>query len=91
MPSLDGIWRVERKAGVLPPFGVTKRIFGDGGWTLVGGLPAAYFRVRGHTLDYLGWPVKDVLTPSEDGSWDGRGLFLGQEFCRFRMVRDSST
>ena len=88
MATLDGAWRVERESGALPPFGVTKRISGEHGWTLVAGLPAGYFRVHGHVLDYLGWPVKDVLTPSEDGSWAGRGLFLGREFCRFRLVRD---
>jgi hypothetical protein len=91
--TLDGIWRVEREAGALPPFGLTKRIFGDGGWTLVAGLPAAHFRVhrrngQGATLDYLGLPVKDELTPREDGTWGGRGLLLGREFCRFRLVRE---
>ena len=89
-PSLDGCWRVERESGVLPPFGVSKRIFGNGGWTLLGGAPVAYFRVRGTTLDYVGWPVKDVLTPREDGTWSGRALMLGQEFCRFRLVRERS-
>ncbi|MBW3592236.1 MAG: hypothetical protein KY396_00900 [Actinobacteria bacterium] len=90
MARLDGVWRVEREAGVLPPFGLSKRIFGDSGWTLVAGVPAAYFRVRGTTLDYLGWPVEDVLTQRGDGTWDGRGLVLGREFCRFRMVRDDA-
>ena len=93
MPSLDGVWRIEREAGVLPPFGLSKRIFGDGGWTLVAGVPAAYFRVRrldgeGARLVYVGWPVVDEVTPREDGSWGGRGLFAGREFCRFRLVRD---
>ena len=90
-PSLDGCWRVERESGVLPPFGVSKRIFGNAGWTLLGGVPVAHFRVRGSTLGYVGWPVKDVLTPREDGTWGGRGLMLGREFCRFRLVRDRST
>ena len=88
--SLDGAWRVERVSGALPPFGVSKRIFGDGGWTLLAGVPAAYFLVHGQTLDYVGWPVKDVLTPREDGTWDGRGLMFGREFCRFRLVRDAT-
>jgi hypothetical protein len=91
VPSLDGVWRVEREAGILPPFGLSKRIFGTSGWTLVAGVPAAYFHVRGTTLEYVGWPVKDVLIPREDGTWGGRGLMLGREFCRFRMVRDAST
>jgi hypothetical protein len=95
MSRLDGVWRVEREAGALPPFGLSKRIFGPSGWTLVAGVPAAHFTVhrpdeRRATLDYLGWPVRDELTPREDGSWAGRGLFLGREFCRFRLVRDET-
>lgn len=94
MARLDGVWKIEREAGALPPFGLSKRIFGTSGWTLVGGLPAAYFNVRLHgsdaTLDYLAWPVKDELTPREDGSWSGRGLLLGREFCRFRLVREGT-
>ncbi len=93
VPLLDGVWRVERKTGALPPFGLSKRIFGDAGWTLAMGVPAGYFRVRhgkdgAVTLDYVGWPVRDELTPRDDGSWDGRGLLLGREFCRFRLVRE---
>lgn len=94
MSRLDGVWRVEREAGVLPPFGVSKRIFGGNGWTLVAGVPTASFDVRRAgetaTLDYVGLPVRDELTPAHDGSWDGRGLLLGREFCRFRMVRDDT-
>jgi hypothetical protein len=95
VPTLDGVWKIEREAGALPPFGLSKRIFADGGWTLVGGVPAAYFRVRRHSgegaeLDYLAWPVKDELTPRADGSWAGRGLMFGREFCRFRLVRDAT-
>lgn len=92
MARLDGVWRVERVSGALPPFGVSKRIFGPSGWTLVGGLPAAPFNVRvetdGATLDYVGLPVRDELTPREDGDWDGRGLLAGREFCRFRLRRE---
>lgn len=95
MSRLDGVWRVEREAGALPPFGLSKRIFGPSGWTLVGGVPAAYFRVRRTageraTLEYAAWPVRDELTPRQDGSWAGRGLFLGREFCRFRLVREDT-
>ena len=85
--SLDGTWRVERVSGLLPPFGLTKRIGGDSGWTRVGGLPAALFHVRGTTLEYVGWPVRDELSPQPDGSWAGRGLLAGREFCRFRLVK----
>jgi hypothetical protein len=93
VPTLDGVWKVERVSGALPPFGLSKRIFGDGGWTLVGGLPAAYFRVRVGSVeraefDYVGWPVRDELTPRDDGSWGGRALMFGREICRFRLVRE---
>ena len=93
MAALDGVWRIEREAGALPPFGLSKRIFGDAGWTLVAGVPAAYFRVErrqgaGARLDYVGWPVVDELEPRDDGSWGGRGLMFGREFCRFRLVRE---
>jgi hypothetical protein len=88
--GLDGSWRIEREAGVLPPFGLSKRISGERGWTLVAGVPAAYFHVRGHTLDYLGWPVRDQLEARADGSWGGRGLIFGREFCRFRLVRQET-
>jgi hypothetical protein len=95
VPTLDGVWRVERVSGALPPFGLSKRIFGDGGWTLVGGVPAAHFRVKladdgRATLDYIGMPVRDELAPREDGTWGGRGVLLGREFCRFRLVRDAT-
>jgi hypothetical protein len=82
-----GRWRVERVGGLLPP-GLRKRIGQDGGSTRLGPLPLAVFRVRGRTLDYRLLPIRDELTPSADGTWLGRGLVLGREFCRFRLVRD---
>jgi hypothetical protein len=85
--ELDGVWRVEREAGILPPLGLTKTIENGRGWTRALGLPLAPFRVVGHTLVYRGWPVRDELEPRSDGSWAGRGLMLGREFCRFRLVR----
>jgi hypothetical protein len=85
--ELDGIWRVEREAGVLPPFGLSKKIEGGEGWTRALGLPVAPFRVAGRALVYRGWPLRDELEPRADGSWTGRGLLLGREFCRFRLVR----
>jgi hypothetical protein len=84
--DLDGVWRVERESGVLPPFGLSKKIAGGEGWTRALGVPVAPFRVAGHTLVYRGWPVRDELEPRADGSWDGRSLVLGREFCRFRLV-----
>jgi hypothetical protein len=94
MARLDGVWKIEREAGALPPFGLSKRIFGSSGWTLVAGLPAAYFNVRLHgeeaTLDYAVLPFRDELSPRDDGSWAGRGLLLGREVCRFRLVREGT-
>jgi hypothetical protein len=87
--ELDGDWRVERIDGLLPPTGVTKRIAGGSGWTLVGGVPVAFFRVAATTLVYRGWPVRDELERGPDGTWVGRGLLAGREFCRFRMVPDA--
>jgi hypothetical protein len=85
--ELDGVWRVEREAGVLPPVGLSKKISGREGWTRALGVPVAPFRGVGRTLVYRGWPLRDELTPRADGSWSGRGLLLGREFCRFRMFR----
>lgn len=76
---------MRREAGLLPP-GVTKRIGQRRGWTLWGGVPVGRFRVEGgRLLRYVGWPVRDELVPRSDGSWEGRGLLLGFEFCRFRL------
>jgi hypothetical protein len=86
--ELVGRWRVERVSGILPPL-LRKRIGSEDGWTAFGGIPLARFRVRGRTLDYALWPVRDELTPGAAGEWIGRGLLFGREFCRFRLVRDS--
>ncbi|MGH3004494.1 MAG: hypothetical protein ACRDOS_01060 [Gaiellaceae bacterium] len=85
---LEGVWRVERVSGLLPPAGLRKRIGPRGGSTRLGPLPLAHFRVRERTLDYVLWPVRDELRPAADGTWAGRGLVFGREFCRFRLVRD---
>jgi hypothetical protein len=89
MGTLEGHWRVERESGLLPPFGLTKAINGDTGWTRAGGVPVAPFRVEGTTLVYRAWPLRDELAPRPDGSWAGRSLVLGREFCRFRLVRET--
>ena len=91
MSSLEGTWRVERESGLLPSFGVGKRISEDDGWTTVVGVPVAPFRVAGSTLVYRGGPVRDVLEPRGDGTWSGRGFLLGREVCRFRLVPTKST
>ena len=82
-----GRWRVERVGGLLPP-GLRKRIGRSGGSTRLGPLPLAVFRVRGTTLEYRILPIRDELTPAGDGTWLGRGLLFGREFCRFRLVPD---
>jgi hypothetical protein len=83
----SGRWRVERIGGLLPP-GLRKRIGRRSGSTRLGPVPLAAFRVRGTTLDYRLLPIRDELTPAGDGSWLGRGLLFGREFCRFRLVPD---
>ena len=88
MSSTEGSWRVEREAGLLPPKGVSKLIWSDRGYSALFGIPVAWFRLAGGRLHYLGLPVVDELSELPDGSWSGRGLVLGREFCRFRMVRD---
>ena len=85
--AVSGRWRVERVGGLLPP-GLHKRIGRSGGSTRLGPLPLAVFRVRGTTLEYRILPVRDELTPAGDGTWLGRGLLFGREFCRFRLVPD---
>ena len=86
--ELAGSWRVERIGGLLPPAGVRKRIGRTGGSTRLGPLPMGFFRVRGRTLDYAGWPIRDELSPAPGGEWVGRGLVFGREFCTFRLVSE---
>jgi hypothetical protein len=87
--DLDGVWRVERTAGLLPPLvGVRKEIRGSRGETRVGPLPGAPFDVDGLQLRYRG-PLSgfvDVLEPAGDG-YRGRATFRGREYGRFRLVR----
>jgi hypothetical protein len=65
--------------------GVSKRISGGAGWTKLLGIPVARFRVEGTTLVYQLLPVRDELRPEADGTWSGRGLVFGMEFCRFSL------
>jgi hypothetical protein len=88
--ELVGAWRVEHVSGFLPPRGLRKQIGPRRGSTRLGSLPLGFFRVRGRTLDYVGWPVRDELVPAPGGAWLGRGLLLGREFCRFRLVREDT-
>jgi hypothetical protein len=82
---LEGDWHVRRVSGLLLPAGLRKRIGLRSGSTRLGPVPVALFRVRGHVLDYRVIPVQDELSPLGDGTWAGRGLVLGREFCRFRL------
>jgi hypothetical protein len=87
-PSLDGVWRVQRLSGLLPPLPITKRIEGKSGVTMVGPLRLP-FRVEGTRLRYRG-PLRglvDELAPS-DGDFVGRATLLGREYARFRLVRE---
>ena len=87
---LDGVWRVERVGGLLPPLlGVTKRISGSRGETRVGPLPGVPFDVEGLELRYRA-PFRgiiDVLEPAADG-YIGRTKVLGRELGTFRLLRE---
>jgi ferritin-like metal-binding protein YciE len=86
---LDGSWEVERTGGFLPPlYGVSKRIRGTRGETLVAGRLGIPFEVRGRELHYTG-PLSglvDALEP-EDGELQGRTTYRGVEIGRFAMRR----
>jgi ferritin-like metal-binding protein YciE len=86
--ELDGVWSVQREAGVLPPMaGVRKRIAGGRGMTTAG--PARLpFAVEGLTLRYDAPLVGlvDELEPAGEG-FRGRTLLVGREIGRFSMRR----
>ncbi len=87
MADLDGVWKVERVSGLLPPLlGVRKRISGSSGETRVGVLPGAPFAVEGLALRYR-WPLSgfvDLLEP-HGAAYEGRTVFRGRQLGRFRM------
>jgi hypothetical protein len=86
MAMLDGKWAVRRVSGLLPPFGISKRIGPRSGVTCIAGIPVAPFRVEDNRLIYRLLPIQDELNSEPDGSWSGRGFIWGREFCRFRLV-----
>jgi len=91
MAELDGVWKVARTGGLLPPlYGVRKEIRGDRGETKIGALPGAPFDVVGLQLRYRG-PLRgfvDVLEPDPyAGGFRGRATFRGREYGRFRLLR----
>lgn len=86
MSDLDGVWRVRRTGGALPPlFGMQKRIEGRRGTTVLGPLRMP-FRVEGLTLRYdrpFG-PLVDVLEPDGDG-FRGRATLAGRTYGTFEL------
>jgi ferritin-like metal-binding protein YciE len=89
MSELDGIWRVERLGGALPPlYGCRKRIEGSHGTTEFPRVPSLPFDVRGLELHYR--PpfalLVDKLEPQGSGYF-GRSTLAGQEFGQFTMRR----
>jgi hypothetical protein len=90
MASLGGRFRVRRVSGLLPPFGVTKRIDGRHGCTYLFGWAVGRFVVVGRRFVYRWWPIVDEIDPPDgrDGTFLGRGRLFGfLTFCRFRMER----
>ena len=83
---MDGYWRVRRVSGFLPP-GVTKRIRGPVGQTLVFGRLFGTFDVVGDRFVYRFWPIVDVIGAANGDAFVGRGLVFGLPFCRFRLQR----
>jgi ferritin-like metal-binding protein YciE len=87
--ELDGVWRVDRVGGALPPLlGCRKRIHGNHGTTEFSRIPAMPFEVRGLELHYRA-PFNvlvDKLEP-QDGGYLGHATIAGREFGRFTMRR----
>jgi ferritin-like metal-binding protein YciE len=87
--ELDGVWRVERVGGALPPLhGCVKRIAGGSGTTEFRRAPGMPFDVRGLELHYRGpfAPLVDKLE-RRDGEYFGRATLLGREFGQFTLRR----
>ena len=93
-PDLDGLWRVERAGGLMPPMvGVWKRIEGRSGETRVGlviGWPFDVERLpEGFAMVYRPpfSAIADEVRVGPAGSWVGRSVVGGRELGRFRMRR----
>ena len=89
MGELDGVWKVERVGGALPPlYGCVKRINGSRGTTEFAHAAGMPFEVRGLELHYR--PPFNLLVDKleqQDGVFFGRATFRGYEFGQFRMRR----
>jgi len=89
MATLDGMWKVRRTGGALPPLvGVRKEIEGKQGVTRLGRLPGLPFDIDGLRLHYRGLfsAFVDELVPEREG-YHGRATFRGRELGRFAMTR----
>jgi ferritin-like metal-binding protein YciE len=89
MGDLDGVWKVERTGGALPPlYGCVKRINGARGTTAFKYVPGMAFEVRGLDLHYEApfTALVDKLEP-RDGGYLGRATLAGREFGQFTMRR----
>ena len=89
MGELDGVWKVERAGGALPPlYRCVKRINGAHGTTQFSRMPGMPFEVRGLELHYR--PpfslLVDKLEP-RDGGYLGRSTVAGQKVGQFTMRR----
>jgi ferritin-like metal-binding protein YciE len=88
--DLDGVWKVERVGGALPPLrGVTKRIHATRGQTIFPGLPPMPFEVRGFSLHYQApfTGLVDVLEPEGADVFRGSATIGGRTFGHFAMRR----
>ena len=89
MGELDGVWKVERVGGALPPLhGCVKRIHGMRGTTEFTHAPGMPFEVLGLELHYL--PPLSVLVDKlepQDSGYFGHATFAGKEYGQFRMRR----
>ena len=89
MAELDGVWKVERLRGALPPlYGCVKRINGAHGTTEFSRVPGMPFEVRGLELHYRApfTLLVDKLEP-QDGGYLGRATVAGMEIGQFTMRR----
>ncbi len=84
-PSPAGHFRVARISGLLPPFGVTKRIGPRDGCTYLFGLPFGRFDVVDGRFVYRFWPIVDEVEREGDRTFRGRGRIFGLTFCHFRL------
>jgi ferritin-like metal-binding protein YciE len=87
--ELDGVWKVERTGGALPPLlGVFKHIDGTRGETRAPAGVRMPFEVRGHELHYHApfSMLVDVLE-RDGGGFAGRATVRGRDIGTFRIRR----